>query len=186
MSCRPLWLMLNAQWPGAWQTLLYFPGLLFTCFQHKILAATFNTIYEMSHVFLLKVFMSRKHCVLYWLKWGCGSYLLHLFTSTYETKRWPLNCQTNHSVCLKPAAVKEKQMTNCKGGGCKDDLNYEPFKNCYASPIRQTISSHSLMMRALSTTQQKPVDERVSGESLWRKPMACLSHIRVQPITTEL
>lgn len=73
----------------------------------------------MSHVFLLKVFMSRKHCVLYWLKWGCGSYLLHLFTSTYETKRWPLNCQTNHSVCLKPAAVKEKQMTNCKGGGAK-------------------------------------------------------------------
>lgn len=81
----------------------------------------------LSHVFLLKVFISRKllcsvvdlitlmQCIIF----------AHLFTTTQYS---PLFCHTNHSVCLKPVAT------------------------------RQTISSHSLTVLALSTTQQKPVD----------------------------
>lgn len=39
------------------------------------------------------------------------------------------------------------------------------------SPMRLTISSHSLTVLALSTTQQNPVDWGVSGESLKMEPI---------------
>lgn len=67
---------------------------------------------------------------------------------------------TNHSVCLKPAAANRKNMIN----------EMRLSINKWTSPMRQTISSHSLMVWALRTTQQKPVDKGFLG-SLSMEPI---------------
>lgn len=64
----------------------------------------------LSHVFLLKVFMSRKCCVLYLIEcsWYSNVYDLVTFYFQVHVKQVGSDCHTNHSVCLKPAAVKER------------------------------------------------------------------------------
>lgn len=139
----------------------------------------------LSHVFLLKVFMSSKRCPFVLFFYYTDSEEVYMVNThlLFTTQSWSqLVCHTNHSVCLNPVAV---------GGGKYKCLVFEwhackhmtASESRDASPILQTMSSHSLMLLARSTTQQKPVDWGVSGESLWTQPIMCLDDMGAQPMT---
>lgn len=137
----------------------------------------------LSHVFLLKVFMSSKR------------YVLLFFYYTDSEEVYMVNTHLLFTTKLVTAGLSYKPFRMLEPSGCRwgkyKCLVFEwhackhmtASESRDASPILQTMSSHSLMLLARSTTQQKPVDWGVSGESLWTQPIMCLDDMGAQPMT---
>lgn len=125
----------------------------------------------LSHVFLLKVFMIRRLVCCKSLK-SNGDINTAVLFSAWVFIRSIHGNKGMTKVSYKPLCMFET--SSCNGGETRasETLIWKWNGRSWTdSPIRQTISSHSLMLGALSTTQQNPVDDGVSGESLWREPM---------------
>lgn len=138
----------------------------------------------LSHVFLLKVFMSSKRCVLlFFLLYRQWRGLYGQYTSfIYNTKLVTAGLSYKPFRMLEPSGCRwgKYKCLVFEWHACKHMTASESRD---ASPILQTMSSHSLMLLARSTTQQKPVDWGVSGESLWTQPIMCLDDMGAQPMT---
>lgn len=140
----------------------------------------------LSHVFLLKVFMIRRLVCCKSLK-SNGDINTAVLFSAWVFIRSTHGNKGMTKVSYKPLCMFKT--SSCNGGETRasETLIWKWNGRSWTdSPIRQTISSHSLMLGALSTTQQNPVDDGVSGESLWREPMVCVDRVTRRPITSQL
>lgn len=145
----------------------------------------------LSHVFLLKSLWVENPCVLPLIfKCSCGIQTVLQWVCCHRHCIYLQPLQISWSLSYKPLGMLETGCCKKKNTQCKifffllkmwKSNSYEVIT---VSPIRQTISSHSLMVLARSATQQKPVDWGVSGESLWTEPIICLDNMWVQPMTT--